>query len=111
MLSAIGEILETPYAPPSSTPPPTPSTFSSEVTGIIFSSRKSFYRISIWTRSSDSRERLEGIGKQLKYGILDMREGAKKGASGGKSINTGVEFESHADTQKGGGEKKVWTVE
>jgi translation initiation factor 4E len=109
MLAAIGETLTTPYtsSPDSSTPL---STFSDEVTGVIVSSRKSFYRISVWTRTSDSLERVEEIGRQLKYGVLGMSEGAKKGAAGGKGIDTDVSFESHADSQKRGGDKTVWSV-
>ena len=33
-------------------PAPLPSTFSNEITGVIVSVRKAFYRINIWTRTS-----------------------------------------------------------
>ncbi|KAH8554157.1 translation initiation factor Eif4e [Umbelopsis sp. PMI_123] len=37
-----------------------------EVTGAVVSVRKVFFRISLWTKTSDNREVLDGIGKKLK---------------------------------------------
>lgn len=82
MLAAIGEIFETPFVPaptsvdalttptPAPVSPSLPTAIPDEITGVIISSRKAFYRINIWTRTSSSvdRERIENIGKQFKYG-------------------------------------------
>lgn len=118
MLAAIGETFETPYGlsiNPTSQPQ-TPaevsslSTFTDEVTGVIVSSRKMFYRISIWTRTSDARAKVESIGRHLKA-ILDesgKKIGAKAGQAGG-GIASDVEFVSHRDSQKKGN-KNVWTI-
>lgn len=89
MLAAIGETFETPYGQT-----PTPDMpFTDEVTGVIVSSRKAFYRISIWTRSSDSKAKVEDIGKHFKFGVL----GLQGKISGG--YTTDVEFQSHRDSQ------------
>lgn len=91
MLAAIGETFETPHGAS-----PTPDMpFTDEVTGVIVSSRKAFYRISIWTRSADTKEKVEDIGKHFKFGVLGIPQGAKVG--GGYS--TDVEFQSHRDSQ------------
>jgi len=87
MLTAIGETFETPYIPSSSSsstsshPSPQSLTpkYTDEVTGIIVSSRKAFWRISIWTRSSSStnpetRNRIDNIGRHFKYGVLGVKE-------------------------------------
>ena len=89
MLASIGETFETPYgvAPNPDMP------FTDEVTGVIVSSRKQFYRISIWTRSSDTKAKVENIGKHFKFGVL----GVKGPISGGYA--TDVEFQSHRDSQ------------
>ena len=90
MLAAVGETFETKYgADPSPDMP-----FTDEVTGVIVSSRKAFYRISIWTRSGDSREKVEDIGKHFKYGVLNP-----SGKMGGGGYSTDVEFQSHRDSQ------------
>jgi hypothetical protein len=60
-----------------------------------------FYRINIWTRSSDTRENVEDIGKQFKYHVLGVPEGKVLGASAKSSgIASDVEFTSHAAAQK-----------
>lgn len=90
MLAAIGETFETPYGRPPSPDMP----FTDEVTGVIVSSRKGFYRISIWTRSSDTKAKVEDIGKHFKFGVLGTT--AKVTAPG---YATDVEFQSHRDSQ------------
>lgn len=106
MLAAIGETFETPYVPASdssssSTSPaaPLPSTFADEVTGVIVSSRKAFYRISLWTRSSapEDRAKLENIGRQFKYNVLGLN--AAMSISQSDKVSSEVEFMSHADSQ------------
>lgn len=101
MLAAIGETFETPHG---ATPTPD-MPFTDEVTGVIVSSRKAFYRISIWTRSSDTKSKVEDIGKHFKFGVLGIPQGAKVG--GGYS--TDVEFQSHRDSQSKG-KKATFTV-
>lgn len=106
MLAAIGETFETPYTADGALP--AEMTFTDEVTGVIVSSRKAFYRISIWTRSAESRPVAENIGRHFKYGVLGMPEGKKYVSSDGRGIQSDCEFQSHADSMKkkrGGG----WT--
>jgi translation initiation factor 4E len=91
MLAAIGETFETPYGQEATPDMP----FTDEVTGVIVSSRKAFYRISIWTRSADTKSKVEDIGKHFKFGVLGITPGAKM--QGGYS--TDVEFQSHFDSQ------------
>ncbi|ORY06598.1 eukaryotic translation initiation factor 4E [Basidiobolus meristosporus CBS 931.73] len=62
--------------------------YENEVTGAVASARKSFYRLSLWTRTSDSREICEAIGLHLKESL-------------GMSPNQHLEFQSHADAAKG----------
>lgn len=103
MLAAIGETFETPF--PSTTtstdssPSPLPATFSDEVTGVIVSSRKAFYRINIWTRTSspEVKARIETIGRHFKYGVLGLEEGLK--ISERDKVSSDVEFVSHKDSQ------------
>jgi hypothetical protein len=103
MLAAIGETLETPFVAPSAEnplPSATPSpTFSNEITGVIVSSRKAFYRINIWTRTSNpgDEERIKNIGKHFKYGVLGLEEGLK--ISERDKVSSDVEFVSHKDSQ------------
>lgn len=89
MLAAIGETFETPYGESPSPDMP----FTDEVTGVIVSSRKGFYRISIWTRSSDSLAKVGDIGKHFKHGVL----GVQGKIVGGYTSD--VEFQSHRDSQ------------
>lgn len=96
MLAAIGETFETPFTSAGS--PAEPMTFTDEVTGVIVSSRRAFYRLSIWTRTADSRPRAENVGRHFKYGVLGMNEGKKYGGSSG-GIQSDCEFQSHADSQ------------
>jgi len=99
MLAAIGETFETPYGQA-----PTPEMpFTDEVTGVIVSSRKAFYRISIWTRSSDTKAKVEDIGKHFKLGVL----GFTGKITGGYTSE--VEFQSHRDSQVRG-KKPAYTV-
>lgn len=88
MLAAIGETFETPHGVAPSPDMP----FTDEVTGIIISSRRGFYRISIWTRTSDSKAKVEDIGKHFKFDILN-----NAGKQGGFSSE--VEFQSHRASQ------------
>jgi translation initiation factor 4E len=91
MLAAIGETFETPYGENPSPDMP----FTDEVTGVIVSSRKAFYRISIWTRSADSLAKVGDIGKHFKHGVL----GVSGKIVGGYTSD--VEFQSHRDSQVG----------
>lgn len=120
MLAAIGETFETPYSeeadatssssadsPPSSSsqpisPAPLPSTFSNEITGVIVSVRKAFYRINIWTRTSSPdpahKARIENIGRHFKYGVLGFDKGLT--FSERDKVSSDVEFVSHSDSQQ-----------
>lgn len=89
MLAAIGETFETPYGESPSPDMP----FTDEVTGVIVSSRKAFYRISIWTRSAESLAKVGDIGKHFKHGVL----GVSGKIVGGYTSD--VEFQSHRDSQ------------
>ncbi|GAA6007012.1 hypothetical protein JCM11491_001477 [Sporobolomyces phaffii] len=122
MLAAIGETFETPFTQPSSasddstpsasTPVPLPSTFSNEITGVIVSARKAFYRINIWTRTSgpEARARIENIGKHFKYGVLAFDKGGINFSEKDK-VSSDVEFVSHKDSQAKYGTKVTkWTV-
>ncbi|KAJ2956721.1 hypothetical protein NQZ79_g7458 [Umbelopsis isabellina] len=59
-----------------------------EITGAVVSVRKVFFRISLWTRSSDNKEVLEAIGKKLKETLniptmpLDFTPHSDAGAKG-----------------------------
>ncbi|CAM0142011.1 eukaryotic translation initiation factor 4E [Umbelopsis sp. WA50703] len=59
-----------------------------EITGAVVSVRKVFFRISLWTRSSDNKEVLEAIGKKLKESLniptmpLDFTPHSDAGAKG-----------------------------
>ncbi|SCV70398.1 BQ2448_1792 [Microbotryum intermedium] len=113
MLAAIGETFETPFDKATATTSTTavPSAFTNEVTGVIVSSRKAFYRINIWTRTAtpDVRARIENIGRHLKYGVLGMEEGIK--FSDRDKVSSDVEFVSHKDSQAKYGTKVTkWTV-
>ncbi|KAF9584387.1 eukaryotic translation initiation factor 4E [Lunasporangiospora selenospora] len=78
MLGCIGEAFE----------------FENEICGAVVSVRKSFFRIALWTRSSDNQETALSIGRTL-----------KKTAG----IEGVMEFQSHHDSStKTGG--KSWTV-
>lgn len=127
MLAAIGETFETPFTPSTSTSTSTtpsdsdslPTAFSDEVTGVIVSARKAFFRINIWTRSSTSpspppnsnieeiKSRLENIGKHFKYGVLtfDQEKGLK--ISERDKVSSDVEFVSHKDSTAKYGVKVV----
>ncbi|BGO94187.1 hypothetical protein NBRC10512_001335 [Rhodotorula toruloides] len=132
MLAAIGETFETPFVPPSapsssdapsSDSPAQPSTTASqpapslppssqtEITGVIVSTRKAFYRINIWTRSSSpsSREKIENVGRQFKYNVLGFEYGGKVGFGEKDKVSSDVEFVSHTDSQNKGN-KNRWTV-
>ncbi|KAG0198727.1 eukaryotic translation initiation factor 4E [Mortierella sp. GBA30] len=76
MLACIGEAFE----------------YESEVCGAVVSVRKAFFRIALWTRSSDNQEVAMSIGRTL-----------KKAAN----IDGVLEFQPHHDSKTGG---KPWTV-
>ncbi|KAA1071002.1 eukaryotic translation initiation factor 4E [Puccinia graminis f. sp. tritici] len=97
MLAAIGETFETPYT--ANGKPPATMSFTDEVTGVVISARKMFFRISIWTRSADSKELAQNIGRHFKYGVLSIPETFRFAPSDGKSIQTDCEFRSHTDSQ------------
>ncbi|KAM0748154.1 translation initiation factor eIF4e [Meredithblackwellia eburnea MCA 4105] len=121
MLAAIGETFETPFVPPTpsdsdSTPVPVPDTqplpssFSNEITGVIVSSRKAFYRINIWTRSANvgDKAKIENIGKHFKYGVLGLGENMR--ISERDKVSSEVEFVSHKDSQSRSSKKAMFTV-
>lgn len=81
MLAAIGETFDVP----------------DEVTGIAMSVRKIFFRIAIWTRTSEDRTKLEKIGKHLRE-VLKIKS------------HIAIEFQPHAAAQGAPKEKKFWTV-
>ncbi|GAA5953111.1 hypothetical protein JCM3765_007414 [Sporobolomyces pararoseus] len=116
MLAAIGETFETPYSDPSTSnstsPAPLPPTFSNEITGVIVSARKAFFRINIWTRTSSpvDQERIENIGRHFKYGVLGFDKGGLNLSEKDK-VSSDVEFVSHKDSQaKYGTKVNKWTV-
>ncbi|KAF5311824.1 hypothetical protein D9619_003203 [Psilocybe cf. subviscida] len=103
MLAAIGETFD-----------PTPALATggstSLITGVIVSTRPQFYRLSIWTRlapTSDEevalRERIEGVGRHFKAGVLGFPEGARLAGP----LATEVEFLSHKDSEKKGKGRKI----
>ncbi|GAA6056942.1 hypothetical protein JCM3770_007155 [Rhodotorula araucariae] len=131
MLAAIGETFETPYVSPSAADPaaaaptttstapaPLPSTFSNEITGVIVSTRKAFFRINIWTRSSspEAEARVKNIGRHFKYGVLGFNEKGGLGIAASDKVSSDVEFQSHKDSQQKYGSKSSgqagtkWTV-
>ncbi|KAI9605127.1 hypothetical protein KEM48_002917 [Puccinia striiformis f. sp. tritici PST-130] len=97
MLAAIGETFETPYT--ANGKPPAAMSFTDEVTGVVISARKAFFRISIWTRSAESKELAQNIGRHFKYGVLGIPENVKFPPPDGRSIQTDCEFRSHTDSQ------------
>jgi len=106
VLAAIGETLETPFSTPGA--PLSPSApHLDQVTGIIVSSRKAFYRINIWTRLADTREHVEDIGKHFKYDVLSFPAGSK--GTGQDKLASDVEFTSHEASQSKH-KSKGWTV-
>ncbi|KAK9702850.1 eukaryotic translation initiation factor 4E [Basidiobolus ranarum] len=62
--------------------------YEDQISGAVASVRKGFYRLSLWTRTSDSKEICEAIGLHLKQAL-------------GLSPNQHIEFQSHADAAKG----------
>lgn len=114
MLAAIGETFETPYTSAADAIPETPASagpFSDEVTGVIVSARKAFYRINIWTRNSSEAQRaqIENIGRHFKYAVLGFDKGLK--ISEKDKVSSDVDFVSHKDSMSKssrGGEK--WSV-
>ena len=107
MLAAIGETFETPYTstdaiaetPETPEAAATPAPFSDEVTGVIVSARKAFYRINIWTRHSSDAQRaqIENIGRHFKYSVLGFDKGLK--ISEKDKVSSDVDFVSHKDSQ------------
>lgn len=75
MLAAIGETLEDPG--------------DNEVMGVVVNVRRGFYRIGLWTRTTNNRDALMKIGARFKE-VLDLPEGEK------------VEFNSHTDSAHSG---------
>ncbi|BGP57540.1 hypothetical protein JCM8202_002260 [Rhodotorula sphaerocarpa] len=104
---------DAPASSSSAAPSPLPSTFSNEITGVIVSVRKAFYRINIWTRTSNPepvhKARIENIGRHFKYGVLGFDKGLT--FSQKDKVSSDVEFVSHADSQAKYGTKVTkWTV-
>lgn len=122
MLAAIGETFEIPFTPavdadaPETTPAPAADLISplgetNEITGVIVSARKAFYRLNIWTRSStpEAKAQVENIGRHFKYGVLGLEQGLK--ISDRDKVSSDVEFVSHKDSQAKYGTKVTkWTV-
>lgn len=81
--------------------PALPPSHETEITGVIVSARKAFYRINIWTRSSSpaARERIENVGRQFKYHVLGFEYGARVGFGEKDKVSSDVEFVSHKDSQ------------
>lgn len=125
MLAAIGETFDPSLSNAANTPdspPPPPSL----ITGVIFSARPQFYRISIWTRlapgnaevaktptshpaefGEDLRARTEFIGKHFKIQVLGYTEDQKLGGQ----LATEVEFQSHKESERKGAKgAKKWSV-
>lgn len=103
-------MFETPFGVPQD-PQTAAQTKGDQVTGIIMSSRKAFYRINIWTRDSDEKSKVEHIGQHLKYDVLQFAEGSgsRKPAGEGKGLQSDVEFVSHKASQQTKN-PKGWTV-
>lgn len=101
MLAAIGETFD-----PAITEEPTGQGL---VTGVIVSTRPSFYRISIWTRYAPQadddklRERIETIGRYFKTQVLGYNDSQKLAGP----LATEVEFVSHKDSEKKGKGRKI----
>jgi translation initiation factor 4E len=96
MLAAIGETFETPFSESTGSP----NRPSNEITGVILSCRKAFFRINVWTRTStnEEKERIENIGRHLKYGVLGFDKGGVNFSEKDK-VSSDVEFVSHKDSQ------------
>lgn len=116
MLSAIGEMLETP-APDSKLPE---SRDDEIVTGVVLQARANYYRISVWTRYSDEWDtelpegseaseslmrgrRLIALGRFFKTEVLGYPLDAKVGGG----FSSEVEFQSHKDSEKKRGKRSV----
>jgi len=65
--------------------------YEDEVCGAVMSVRKGFYRIAIWTRSSNRRDVCESIGRQFKS-IL--------------GLTVPFDFQTHQDASRGGSHHK-----
>lgn len=106
MLAAIGETFDPILMQPHPPNGPSPSGL---ITGVIFSARPQFYRISIWTRlapqqdDDELRQRIEAIGKHFKVQVLGFTENQKLSGA----LSTDVEFISHKDSEKKGKGKKI----
>jgi hypothetical protein len=107
MLAAIGETFETPLPPIDSSDAPEAHEPSPDlITGVILSTRPSFYRLAIWTRfcpgpeseaaTDDLLKRITMIGKHFKTAVLGF--GEDEALAGGYS--TEVEWISHSDSEK-----------
>lgn len=67
-----------------------------------------FYRINIWTRTSEDRAYLENVGRQFKYGCLSVAPNTTLSSSRG--VGSDVEFTSHHQAQSRGSKSKGWTI-
>ena len=116
MLSAIGEMLETP-SPESKLPT---SREEELVTGVILQARSNYYRISVWTRRADDWDvqvpegepvpesvavgrRLVELGRFFKTEVLGYPLDAKVGGG----FSSEVEFQSHKDSEKKRGKRAL----
>lgn len=106
MLAAIGETFDPILTQPHPPNGPAPQGL---ITGVVFSCRPQFYRISIWTRlapqqdEDDLRQRIEAIGKHFKTQVLGFNENQKLSGA----LATEVEFMTHKDSEKKGKGKKI----
>ena len=103
MLAAIGETFDPDLNIDESDQP------QSLITGVVLSSRPSFYRVSIWTRQASSseddklRERIVAIGKHFKISVLGYGDAQRLSVGNGQNnLATEVEFQSHKDSEKKG---------
>ncbi|CAG8499291.1 1076_t:CDS:2 [Ambispora leptoticha] len=67
--------------------------FPDEICGAVVSVRKIFYRISLWTRTSNNIEMTKTLGRQLKSTL-------------GLPANQTLEFQAHSDSIKSGNPNK-----
>jgi len=107
MLACIGEAFE----------------YENEVCGVVVSVRKGFFRISLWTRTSDNQEMAMSIGyvllqddlahmsdfpNQRSYSSFASLPSSSRTLKKNSGIEGVMEFQSHHESTKTGG--KAWTV-
>ncbi|KAK4685735.1 translation initiation factor 4E, partial [Tremellales sp. Uapishka_1] len=115
MLASIGETFETPLPSADEKAESVPMQ-SDLVTGVIVSSRPTFYRISIWTRQAPDTtlpetdplvSRILTIGRHFKVSVLNYDVDQKLVLGTGGGTQSEVTFESHKDSEKKGNKNKL----